>query len=210
MDDNGNGVGGKAMDWVYSPGNGSPSPATAITNPNGFAWTRWTLGPNTGSNLMNAVFSGVPSVPFTATVVAGGATKLGFTQAPVTTSAGSPMPTVRVAIQDASGNTVTSATSQVTIAIGANPGAGTLSGTTTVSAVNGVHTFSTLSIDKAGSGYTLTAASSGLADATSPAFDILSGSANHLVFITGPTDRVVSLSSRLRCRCRCRTPAATR
>ncbi len=137
------------------------------------------------------MFSGVPSVPFTATAEAGAATKLAFTQAPVTTSAGSQMPTVRVAIQDASGNTVTSATGQVTLAIGANPGAGTLSGTTTVSAVNGVAVFSTLSIDKAGSGYTLTAVSTGLTDATSPAFDILAGSANHLVFLTEPTDRVV-------------------
>jgi hypothetical protein len=191
VDDNGNGVGGKAISWVVGTGGGSPSPATATTNPNGFAWTRWTLGPNAGSNLINAVFSGVPSVPFTATAEAGEATKLTFTQAPVTTSAGSTMPAVRVAIQDASGNTVTSATAQVTLAIGANPGSGTLSGTTTVSAVNGVAVFSTLSIDKAGSGYTLTAASAGLADATSPAFDILTGSANHLVFITGPTDRVV-------------------
>ena len=191
VDDNGNGVGGKAISWVIGTGGGSPSPATVTTNPNGFAWTRWTLGPNAGSNLINAVFSGVPSVPFTATAEAGEATKLTFTQAPVTTSAGSTMPAVRVAIQDASGNTVTSATAQVTLAIGANPGSGTLSGTTTVSAVNGVAIFSTLSIDKAGSGYTLTAASSGLTDATSPSFDILTGSANHLVFLTGPTDRVV-------------------
>jgi hypothetical protein len=191
VDDNGNGVGGKAISWVIGTGGGSPNPATATTNPNGLAWTRWTLGPNAGSNLINAVFSGVPSVPFTANAEAGEATKLTFTQPPVTTSAGSPMPAVRVAIQDASGNTVTSSTAQVTLAIGANPGSGTLSGTTTVSAVNGVAVFSTLSIDKAGNGYTLTAASSGLADATSPAFDILTGSANHLVFLTGPTDRVV-------------------
>ena len=60
-----------------------------------------------------------------------------------------------------------------------------------MSAVNGVAIFSTLSIDKAGNGYTLTAASSALTDATSPSFDILTGSANRLVFITGPTDRVV-------------------
>jgi hypothetical protein len=191
VDDNGNGVGGKAISWVVGTGGGSPSPATSTTNPNGLAWTRWTLGPNAGSNLINAVFSGVPSVPFTATAEAGAATKLAFTQAPVTTSAGSPMPTVRVAIQDASGNTVTSATGQVTLAIGANPGAGTLSGTTTVNAVNGVAVFSTLSIDKAGSGYTLVASSTGLSDVTSPPFDILTGSANHLVFLTEPTDRVV-------------------
>ena len=124
VDDNGNGVGGKAISWVVGTGGGSPSPPTATTNPNGFAWTRWTLGPNAGSNLINAVFSGLPSVPFTATAEAGAATKLAFTQAPVNTSAGSTItPAVRVAIQDASGNTVTSATDQVTLAIGANPGA---------------------------------------------------------------------------------------
>ena len=134
VDDNGNGVGGKAISWVIGTGGGSPSPATATTNPNGFAWTRWTLGPNAGSNSINAVFSAVtcrrcrsPRPP-----KQGEATKLTFTQAPVTTSAGSTMPAVRVAIQDASGNTVTSATAQVTLAIGANPGSGTLSGTTTV------------------------------------------------------------------------------
>ena len=192
LDDNGNGVGGKAISWVVGTGGGSPSPLTATTNPNGFAWTRWTLGPNAGSNLMNAVFSGVPSVPFTATAAAGAATKLAFAQVPVTTSAGSPItPAVRVAIQDASGNTVTSATGQITLAIGANPGSGTLSGTTTVDAVNGVAVFSNLSIDKTGNGYTLTAIATGLTDVTSPAFDILTGSANHLVFLTGPTARVV-------------------
>ncbi len=192
LDDNGNGVGGKAISWVIGTGGGSASPATATTNPNGFAATQWTLGPSAGSNLLNAVFSGVPSVPFTATAAAGEASKLAFTQAPVTTSAGSTItPAVRVAIQDASGNTVTSSTAQVTLAIGTNPGSGTLSGTTTVSAVNGVAVFSNLSIDKTGDGYTLAATSAGLADVTSPPFDILTGAANHLVFLTGPTNRVV-------------------
>jgi VCBS repeat-containing protein len=192
VDDNGNGVGGKAISWVVGTGGGSPSPATTTTNPNGFARTQWTLGPNAGSNLMNAVFSGVPSVPFTATAAAGEATKLAFTQPPVTTSAGGTItPAVRVAIQDASGNTVTSAAAQVTLAIEANPGSGTLSGTTTVSAVNGVAVFSNLSIDKAGNGYTLIAAAGGLTGATSPRFDILPGNANRLVFTVGPSSTVV-------------------
>src|SRR6185295_4677299 len=51
-----------------------------------------------------------------------------------------------------------SSTASVTVAIGTNPGGGTLSGTTTVSAVSGVASFSNLSIDKSGAGYTLTAA----------------------------------------------------
>ena len=43
------------------------------------------------------------------------------------------------------------------MAIGTNPGGGTLSGTSPVAAVAGVATFTNLSIDKAGTGYTLTA-----------------------------------------------------
>jgi VCBS repeat-containing protein len=192
VDDKGNGVGGKAITWVFTPGNGSVNPENVTTSPTGFAETSWTLGPGSGSNVVNAVFSGLPSVPFTAMGTAGAATKLTFSQAPVTTSAGSTItPAVKVAIQDAGGNTVTSANSAVTLAIGSNPAGGTLSGTLTVGAVNGVATFSNLSIDRSGNGYTLTAAADGLTGVTSSTFDIVPGAANRLVFITQPTDRVV-------------------
>jgi VCBS repeat-containing protein len=191
-DDNGNGVGGKAITWVAGSGAGSVSPVTSTTSANGFAKTQWTLGNTAGSKLVSAVFSGLPSVPFVATAGAGAPTKLAFTQAPVNTRAGTTItPAVKVAIQDAGGNTVTSAQDAVTLAIGTNPAAGALSGTMTVAAVNGVATFPDLSIDKAGSGYTLTATASGLADATSSGFDILAGNANRLVFVVGPTDRQV-------------------
>src|SRR5437773_7285028 len=72
------------------------------------------------------------------------------------------MSAVRVAARDAAGNTVTSYTGLITVALGANPGGGTLAGTTSVNAVSGVATFSTLSINNAGNGYTLTASASGL------------------------------------------------
>ena len=58
----------------------------------------------------------------------------------------------------------------MTLAIGTNPGGGTLSGTTTVAAVNGVATFSNLSINKVGTGYTLTASDGSLTAATSSSF----------------------------------------
>jgi len=82
---------------------------------------------------------------------------------------------VAVTLRDAEGNTATTAANAVTVAIGSNPAGGTLSGTTTVAAVSGVATFSNLSIDKVGTGYTLTAAGSGLAGATSNSFDLLAG-----------------------------------
>jgi alpha-tubulin suppressor-like RCC1 family protein len=81
-------------------------------------------------------------------------------------------PAVWVTMQDAFGNAVTSATNPVTIAIGANPTGGTLSGTTTVSAVGGVATFGNLAIDRSGSGYTLVVSAPGLTGAASNAFAI--------------------------------------
>jgi len=53
-------------------------------------------------------------------------------------------------VQDAFGNTVTSSSAVVTVAIGINPGGGTLSGTTSVAASAGIASFSNLSIDGRG------------------------------------------------------------
>jgi hypothetical protein len=105
--------------------------------------------------------------------VTGTPTKLAFGTQPgggFTSTSWSAQPVVLV--QDASGNTVTSSTASVTIAIGTNPSSGTLSGTATVSAVAGVATFSGLSINSAGTGYTLVATSGSLTSATSSAFNI--------------------------------------
>ena len=117
------------------------------------------------------------------------ANKLVFTAQPTNTVAGVAIaPAVAVTVQDTYGNTVTSSNASITVAIGTNPGGGTLSGTKTVAAVNGVATFSNLSIDKAGTGYTLTASSGGLTGATSAAFNIAAGTASKLAFTTQPTN----------------------
>jgi hypothetical protein len=103
----------------------------------------------------------------------GAATKLAFTVQPTNTLAGATItPAVQVSAQDGFGNLVPAFAGSVTVAVGANPGAGTLAGTTTVALTSGVASFSTLSINKAGTGYTLTAGTSGLTAATSVAFNI--------------------------------------
>ena len=118
-------------------------------------------------------------------------TQVVFTVQPSGTPGGQTFsPAIQVAIQDASGNTVTTATNSVTLAIGSNQSGGTLSGTTTVSAVNGVATFSTLSIGKAGSGYTLSASAAGLTGATSASFAITIGPPARLAFAVQPTNTV--------------------
>src|SRR5437773_389612 len=91
-------------------------------------------------------------------ITAGTATQLVFSVQPTNAVAGAAItPAVQVTAQDGNGNTATGFTGNITVAIGTNPGTGTLSGTKTVAAVAGVATFSGLSIDKTGTGYTLTA-----------------------------------------------------
>jgi uncharacterized protein YjdB len=133
-------------------------------------------------------YTGATSSTFDITLDA--ATKLAFLQQPTTTVAGvSISPAVTVAVQDAGGNTVTTdQTTTITLAIGANPGSGTLSGTfTNVQVSNGVASFADLSIDKTGTGYTLTANSGVLTQAISSAFDITPGAPDHLFISTQPS-----------------------
>ena len=115
------------------------------------------------------------------------ATRLGFLQQPGNTTAGQPLaPPVRVAVQNDLGGTVANGTQTVTIALGSNPGNATLSGTTTVQAINGVATFSNLSLDKAAAGYTLTATAGNLTAATSTSFNASAGTASQLAITSAP------------------------
>jgi hypothetical protein len=70
--------------------------------------------------------------PYASIVTAGGAVQLGFVVEPSNVVAGNALVDIQVAVQDAAGNTVPSAAASITLAIGNNPGAGTLSGVTTV------------------------------------------------------------------------------
>jgi hypothetical protein len=85
---------------------------------------------------------------------------------------------VKIEIVDDDGELVTGSTATVTVAIGSNPGSGSLSGEVTMQARGGVASFSNLSISKPGIGYTLTASSPGIRSATSAGFTIW-GSLQH-------------------------------
>ncbi|MGH7615225.1 MAG: S8 family serine peptidase, partial [Gemmatimonadales bacterium] len=96
-------------------------------------------------------------------------------------------PRIEVTARDAQGNTATGFTGGVTVAIGINPSGGILSGTTTAAAVGGIASFSTLSIDQPGVGYTLTATAVGPAGATSAVFDVSASLVTQLVFTRQPS-----------------------
>jgi alpha-tubulin suppressor-like RCC1 family protein len=107
-----------------------------------------------------------------------GASKLAFSVEPSTTQASAALtPSVQVTIEDTSGARVSGATNAVTLALHSNPVGGILSGTVTRNAIDGIATFDSLTVDRPGSAFLLTASASGLAAATSVAFDV------HVTFI---------------------------
>src|SRR5215471_13958563 len=117
----------------------------------------------------------------------GAPAKLAFIHGPSNTAAGGTItPAVTVAVEDASGNVETSDNAtQVSLAIGTNPAGGTLSGGSAVTVASGIATFSGLSINTAGTGYTLTASS--IPSYTSAAFNITTGAPAKLAFVKGPS-----------------------
>ena len=106
-------------------------------------------------------------------ITPGPASKLQFTKQPANTMAGGVItPAVEVTVLDSVGNRVAGFGGPVTVALGDNSPPGTLSGTTVVNAVNGVATFSDLSLAPVASGYALEASAGSLTAATSAPFAI--------------------------------------
>ena len=201
VDQNGNGVQGVTVTFTVTAGGGTVSDGASTgasvslaTSAQGVATlAAWTLGSAAGPNTVQASASGQGGplsgspVTFSATGNPGAAARLAFQQQPSNAVAGAAIsPTVTVRIEDQNGNLVNS-TAQVTLSLASNPGGGTLSGGGPVSAVGGVASFPSLSIDRAGTGYTLRASSGALTQATSNLFDIAAGPATRLVFTTQPS-----------------------
>jgi NHL repeat len=139
--------------------------------------------------------SGLSSVTVPAHFVPGAPAKLGFTVQPINSPGGAlQMSTVKVAVQDANGNTVTTgaaSTAVINLNINANVNGAVLSGTTSVAAVAGVATFTDLGIDKSATGYKLQASSGSYVSAYSNAFNITSGTPIKIA-ITSTSNFVVS------------------
>ena len=115
------------------------------------------------------------------------ASQLVFGVQPSNATAGVPFgSTVEVELRDALGNRVTTARDSVTLAFGANPGSGTISGTKIVNAVSGVAVFPGISVDKAAAGYTLSASATGLPNATSSQFTITAAAIAKVAFTAQP------------------------
>lgn len=102
--------------------------------------------------------------------------QLTFAQQPLNTVAGAAInPSIVVRVEDEFGNLATSAVGSVTLAMHTNPGGATLGGTLSVAIVNGIATFTNITLSAVGTGYRLGATTSlaGVTDTyQSATFDI--------------------------------------
>jgi len=109
------------------------------------------------------------SASFAVTAIAPMAAKLAFSHQPSNALTGAPIsPAITVTVEDVNGNTVTTASNQVTLALVSGTGLG---GTLTAMPLNGVATFSNVTVSTPGT-YMLSATSAGLVAATSAGFNI--------------------------------------
>lgn len=145
---------------------------------------------NTGVSYdLNATATGLTGATSASFDITTTPTQLVITQEPTNTDVNATIsPAITVEIRDGSNNLVTSATDNVTVAIGTNPGTGLISGTTTVAAVGGVATFNDLSIDEVQNGYDLTFTATGLTSDTSASFNITPATATKLVYNVEPSN----------------------
>ena len=193
----GNGVAGTTVSFAVVTGGGSVLPASGVSNATGLVQSTWTLGATVGTQSISATSGGLGGSPLTINAT-GTSTLLHFT---VTTSPAvaqvasvTVTPGFVVQAQDASNNPISTFTGTVSLAIGTNPGGGTLSGTTSVSAVAGVATFNAFSIDKAGTGYTVVASAAGYTSGVSSAFNIAAGPLATITVTPNPVSLNVNLT----------------
>jgi len=166
-DSAGNTVADSAAEVTVSvtPSSGILGGPTAVNAANGVAtFTGLTLAGTVNTNYtLTFTVTGLPSVSASSvTVTPGTATQLALTTAPVTGASATALTTQPVVtIRDAQGNTVTSSTATVTVTVVGAGGA--LGGTLTANAVNGVATFSGVTLaGVVGTSYVLRFTSSGL------------------------------------------------
>ena len=137
--------------------------------------------------------SGLTDATTAAFAVAHGApSRLVLLSSPANTTTGAALTSLQVAIEDALGNRATTATSTVSVALGANPGGASLGGTTSTAAVAGVASFGNLTVNRPGTGYALVVSSGVLPSVTSTPFDVVAIAAR-LVFAGQPLTAIFGL-----------------
>jgi hypothetical protein len=177
-----------ALTLTGNPGGSNLGGTTSLAAGAGVAtFTGLTLNRAAAGYLLTVGAAGLSSATSnTFGVNAAPATHLAVTtQPPASVAAGGGFGLV-VSAEDGFGNVDPTYKGNVTLSVASNPGGSTLAGTLGVAASHGVATFSGLTLNQAGSGYTLLATDGSLASATTNSLNVTSATATHLAIVTQP------------------------
>ena len=116
VDAAGRGIPNRTVLWVIQAGEGTISPATGMTDAEGFASAEWTLGPSPGANVVDARVPDIGAVTFTSMATSDGsgsepsASRSTISAEPSSIPAGTGASTIVVTVLDQSGAPVEGAT----------------------------------------------------------------------------------------------------
>ena len=162
---------------------------TAIASGGVATFSGLTLNKATSGYTLQVSSNGVTSATTSAiTVTPAAASQMAVTeQPPASVTAGSNFG-LQASIEDIYGNLETTDNASVSVSLDNNPTGTTLGGTLSATAAQGVATFSSLTLTKAASGYTLRLSTSGLNSATTGAITVVPAAPATLVQTAAPPD----------------------
>jgi hypothetical protein len=169
-------IAGRVITWTRSGNGGTFATATSTTNASGIATNTFTVA-NTltaTSVVISATDASLVKGSVAVGVTTGSAVKLLFVTQPVDVGYETVMTPITIRVADQFDNVVAPDARTIELSIATGQAGATLGGTTSLPASAGTTTFSTTYIDKPGSGYTLKASASGVAEATSTSFAVTS------------------------------------
>ena len=192
-----NPISGVLVTFAVSAGGGSKSDVTVTSGANGQISTNWTLGLTAGATqTLTAAASGVTTVSFSATAVAGAVTKL-VMSGPPSVTAGSCSSAITITRQDANSNAASPASSTSILLSGVGSGsfytvAGCASGSTTSTSIaSGASAVTLYFKDATAESLTLTAAGTGITSGTL-ALAVNAGAIDHLAKYSGDAQTAVA------------------
>ncbi len=172
--------------FAVSSGGGSVTPTIVFTDAQGRATVAWTLGASLGLQTMSVSSPNVTTLSVSATATSSVNHWVVTVQPGVTHVAGTAItPGIVAELRDASNALVATYNGNAVISLTSNISGATLLGTTSVSAVNGVATFSNVVLNKAFQGYTLNIDATNVVGATTSAFDVTAAAAATLGILSG-------------------------
>ncbi|MBX3132005.1 MAG: hypothetical protein KF689_01295 [Gemmatimonadaceae bacterium] len=180
------GVAGVSVNFAVTSGGGSVSEPTVVSDADGYAEVTWTAGAAAGAGSVTAsVASPALNAVFTGTQVASAASSLTFESQPSNITGGEDLPGIEVAVRNGANQIITTFGGPVTLGLSGGSAGAALVGTTTVNAVEGVATFTGLTVNKGGTGYRLVATHEQLPPAQSNLFDVAAPPAVTAVLVSG-------------------------